>query len=303
MKYKSILPFLAIVLSGCGATYTSVKEGPTLLNSVAKTKEFKFLKPNQELASQLTEREIILAVKNEISERAPFSGCRTLCTERKNYNAPLEKWGRQVALDHKNNAINLTLINGEEYKNTDISSNVTRNFKSTSVTATFNYEVEENSENFVFKLYPANTINIVPGKNPVFMTYKPLMSGAKLESRLVKLFEEITPTIDKTIIETGEFDVDFDPASVKTNFTRKLESWSGPSVETTTKTQYDESFKLQKDGVVAKVDLQIYLYRGKSKVEYRISYPYQIMFDGSSTIPSSSTMEQFVKHVQNIANS
>ncbi|AUL75411.1 hypothetical protein ATS72_017455 [Pseudoalteromonas sp. 13-15] len=297
MKYKLYISIvlLATFLSGCGATFKAVHAGKSPMQIVANKRVFEFTKVKQEGASSITEFDIAYAIKTQISGKAPYSNCGSLCTRRINPGAPLEKWGRTVSLNTSNKTIRLTLVNGELFSTGD--------FHSTKLYADFKYEISETPEKLIFTLFPASEVETVPGKNPIFMTYTPLMEGQKLEQRLVKLFSDINPSIKKKVTRSGEFNVDFDPASVKTNFTRLLDGWGRNESESTSKNKYESSFKLSIGKTTAKVDVNIFLYRGNSKVEYSISYPYIISGNGTSSVKEPAIMDKLIEHVRKVANS
>ena len=296
LKSSAMAVCMSFFLAGCGATYSKVEAGKTTLNKVASQKTFEFAKSTQTESMKLSSSDILSSVREEIKDKSPYSNCRSLCTKRSNSGGPTDVWGRKISHDSANQEIQLTLVNGEEYTNS-----YGTNLYSTNIKIPFQYELTEMSDKFVVVLFPPNEIETIPGSDPIFMNYKPLMEGENLSSRLVTLFDGLSPTLRSSVTREGEFNVDFDPASVKTNFTRLLSQ--SEVAESTSKTKYEQRFNLNLDGTTATVDVKIYLYRGKAKVNYRISYPYTIHSNGKTSEKDSSYMDNLEKRVREVANS
>jgi hypothetical protein len=134
----------------------------------------------------------------------------------------------------------------------------------------------------------------------LFIPISSPISDKTLQELLDNVMDKPGKDIDRYVYSSGSFDVDFDPASVQTSFERKLKQ--RPNENKSNKRVYKNSFAFNSGGTVANVDLEIFLYRGKSKVEYRLSHPVSVSPDGTSQY-DEKLMGILLEHLKSVANS
>lgn len=291
MKYKLVAAVLlsSLIMTGCITTLEDIPAGefPIHLNSSKKVYTFK--QPT-DVRNKLTESDVLRALEREFSNNAPFSRCSQYCEQR--HSAEVNDfWGRNVVVDKGKNVFELKLAKGQRFRSGRVDS--------TNQIFRFPYTILNNDSVLIVEVTPAENVIVQPGSNIFGVNFSKLLDDKGITKYVSSMLEDAKPEIEMRRTRTGEFDVEFDPASVKTNFTRLL---SKREVNRTNDTKYSESYSYREEGVYAEVDLNIFLYRGKSKVEYLVRVPYVIKSDGVSTEPTDEVMNNVINRIKSIAN-
>ncbi|WP_448248104.1 hypothetical protein [Thalassotalea agariperforans] len=236
--------------------------------------------------SVTTKENIRTLLESHIRQYAGYGNCGfRLCSR-----GGLESWGTEVASTEEN--ILLTYVNQENYSTGNV-------YKTTLATA-LPYVLTENDSTITVSMKPASKVELKQGMGP-FVPISPLLSDAKLAVLLERIIKAPAPLLRQDIVKSGEFNVDFDPASVQTNFERKFRYRENDNNGQHDRT-YKNNFSLHLNGVNAKVSLNVFLYRGKSKVEYRISYPVRVQGNGDSNFREDFS-SRIIQELKDVANS
>jgi hypothetical protein len=288
MKFKNIaaLAVVVAVVSGCKST---PKNRDITLSLPTNNQTFEYNKLPGAAKDVVTLHRVKNAVKQHVSAHAGFSHCRGECQRRS--TADIKRvWGKTVSMT--DTEVKITYFNGDKFSGGSA-------YLSKIHTA-FPYSIQETETSFRVSLSPALKANAENASSPLFIPYSPPVEDQKLQELLTSVMTEQGQVIEGSVYSNGEFDVDFDPASVQTSFERKLKQRSNENKSNNR--IYKNSFELISGNVIANVDVSIFLYRGKSKVEYRLSHPVSVSADGTSQY-DEKIMGKLLEHLKEVANS
>jgi len=295
MKLNKVASLLLsfTVLTGCNTTLIPSSEEKTFQFENIPSKEFKYIKaPDGLIGVQV--RDVRSHTINELKRLSSWGRCNLSLCSKSTVSGLADKWGTTASVNE--NTFNLNFINGELYDST--------RFKKTTTSTSFQFDITETENEITLTLHSAKSAHLKPGRNAIGIPYFPLLNESKTKQRVESIFNSFTkPKITKkgSHRSTGEFNVPFDPASVITSFERLASRVNAQ--DSTIERKYKDSFTLKVDGKYAHVNLEVYLYRGKSKVAYSISYPYEVYDNGTHTSDSGKALSSIEKRVKEIANS
>lgn len=288
MKLKSIalVAVVLAVVSGCKST---PKNRDIALNLPTNYQTFEYNKLPGAASDVVTLRSVKQAVKQHVSTHAGFAHCRGEC-EKWSTSDIKNVWGKDISLT--DSEIKITYFRGEKIRGggTYLSK----------IHTAFPYLIQETEDSFKVSLSPAIKATAEDASNALFIPISSPVKDHKLQELLSSVMKEEGQEIEGRVYSSGEFDVEFDPASVQTSFERKLKQ--RPNDNKSNNRIYKNSYELRSGNIVADVDVSIFLYRGKSKVEYRLSHPVSAGADGTSHY-DENIMRVLLEHLKRVANS
>lgn len=297
LKNFVILAVMLSVISGCKST---PKIRNIALDLPANHQTFTFKKLQGEAEKVTTVSSVHSTIRNHVKKYSGYAHCNAgsffgsnfgKCT--KNYTADVTKfWGQNVNVATE--SIDITYFRGEKL------SGSSGDYR-TEVSASLPYKLTETDKAIKVDLFPATQAVETKGSDAILIPISSLVSDEKLQTLLSNVMTADKPSITSNITRTGKFDVNFEPASVQTNFERKFDKRAKSSNSQESRT-YENTFDITVDNLDASASIKIFLYRGKSQVEYSISHPVTVSADGSSSY-STATMDKLVKLLQEVAHS
>lgn len=286
---------LGVVLAltvGCKAT---VEPRAIVLDSNVESRTFIFKKLDGAGKDVVTASSAKQAVAKHIKAHAGFGHCRSSmfggnCS--KKATADIKKyWGTSVV--PVNNEYQVTYYNGEKISGGG-------DYRTT-VNVVLPFSITETNETITVKLAAANSAEVKPMRDALFMEISPLVTTDKLKGYLSDVMVKGVPTINSYVYKEGEFNVKFDPESVKTNYVREFSGIKfSDATNGTIASSYFDLYKGRKE-VGAKV--QIYLYRGHSKVKYSVKYRVSASGDGGVDYDSGALLNEVATLLKKVAKS
>mgnify|MGYP000492079012 CR=1 FL=1 len=288
MNFKRIMVagLLVGLVSGCK---TTAENRNVALQLPTNNQTFSFQKLSGNAKDVTTVASVKSALKRHVEAHSGYAHCRSgECSKRS--TADIKKvWGRKVHLTE--NEVKISYFNGEK-----ISGGGTY---LTKINTAFPYTITEDSDSIDVTLSPATSAVVAQGSNAIFIPISAPVDDVELQKLLADVMTKKGTKIKNRVHKSGEFDVDFAPDTVQTNFERKLNLTRKNNANNRV---YENSFELRAGNVVGKVNLKIFLYRGKSKVEYSLSHPVTVTADGKSSY-SAETMDKLLQELKKVANS
>ncbi len=288
MKFKNVavLAVALAVVSGCKST---PKSRDITMGLPTNSQTFKYNKLPGVAKDFVTLRKVKSAIKQHVSAHTGFEHCRSECS--KWSSSDIKKvWGKKVSMTDKE--VKVTYFNGEK-----ISGGGTYLSK---IHTAFPYSIEDTGNAFKVSLSSASKAIAEDASNAIFIPISSPLKDKRLQELVTNVMEEEGQAIEGYVYSEGEFNVDFDPASVQTSFERKLEQTSNENKSDNR--IYENKFEIRVGNVIADVDVKIFLYRGKSKVEYRFAQPVSVSANGTIEFDEKA-MSTLLEHLKEVANS
>ena len=286
LKRLAVIAVILSFVSGCKST-PDIRDIPLSLTAKNKTLEYKKL-PGV-ASNVVTLGTVKNALREHVSAHTGYTQCDIECG--KWQTADIKSiWGKKVSLT--DSEVKITYFRGDKFR--------TGSTYLSKVHTAFPYQIEETTESFKVNLLPAMTATAEDASDALFIPISSPVSDKTLQELLDNVLNKPGKNIDRHVYSSGSFNVEFDPASVQTSFERKLKQ--KPNENKSNKRVYKNSFTFNSGGTVAYVDLDIFLYRGKSKVEYRLSHPVSVSPDGTSQY-DEKLMGILLEHLKSVANS
>lgn len=309
MKKIIISSIIPIFLMGCNSTFIPSGEDKTYNYPIIPSKSFVFTKAPTEL-NGVTVADVRSETIEQIKKLSTWGRCRPICHNTIHGLTTTNIRGTRYSTN--NDEVNVTFVNGANNPRIEGSGSVNTmkgisipaHHSETKIHSTFKYDITETEKEIILTLNSANISEVKPGRDIINIPYFPLMNEVETKQKLSNIFINFKrPVITKLNSHTvnGEFNVPFDPASVITNFERLATRVNNTS--SSTERQYSDSFNIVLDGVVANIDIKVYLYRGNSKIMYRVSYHYEVYDNGQHTSDFGGALKRFEAIVKEIANS
>ncbi|MEG3759028.1 hypothetical protein V5096_13860 [Pseudoalteromonas carrageenovora] len=286
LKRLTVIAVILSFVSGCKST-PDIRDIP--LNLTAKNKTLEYKKLPGVASNVVTLGAVKNALKEHVSAHTGYTQCNGECSKWQTADIKLI-WGKNVSLT--DSEVKITYFRGDKFR--------TGSTYLSKVHTAFPYQIEETTDSFKVNLLPAMTATAEDASDALFIPISSPISDKTLQELLHNVMNKPGKDIDRRVYSSGSFNVEFDPASVQTSFERKLKQTTNENMSN--KRVYKNSFTFNSGGTVAYVDLDIFLYRGKSKVEYRLSHPVSVSPDGSSQY-DKNLMGILLKHVKSVANS
>ncbi|MDP2561188.1 hypothetical protein [Psychrobium sp. 1_MG-2023] len=282
---------LAVALLASVGCKTSIEPRTISLQNNIKERTFEFKKLKGVGSNVTTTSSVKRAVADHIRSLSGFNNCRgEKCT---NYisQSIKEYWGTSV---HPiNDAFQLTYYSGQL-----VSGN--SDYRSV-INVSFPYTITETDSAITVKLLSATSAVVKTVRNPVFMEIPALVTDDRLQHHLTNIMVKGVPVITDIVRKKGEFNVDFDPESVKTNFVR---TYSSINFSNETNGAISSSyFKLYKDSQAVNTMVQVYLYRGQSKVEYKVDYEVSVKGNGTTDYDDGALLSEAAIRLEEVAKS
>ncbi|MBH0051979.1 hypothetical protein [Pseudoalteromonas sp. SWYJZ19] len=286
LKRLAVIAVILSFVSGCKST-PDIRDIPLSLTAKNKTLEYKKL-PGV-ASNVVTLGAVKNALREHVSAHTGYTQCDIECG--KWQTADIKSiWGKKVSLT--DSEVKITYFRGDKFR--------TGSTYLSKVHTAFPYQIEETTESFKVNLLPAMTATAEDASDALFIPISSPVSDKTLQELLDNVLNKPGKNIDRHVYSSGSFNVEFDPASVQTSFERKLKQ--KPNENKSNKRVYKNSFTFNSGDMVAYVDLDIFLYRGKSKVEYRLSHPVSVSPDGTSQY-DEKLMGILLEHLKSVANS
>jgi len=286
---------LGAVLALTVGCKTTVEPRTIAIDTNQEGRTFVFKKLDGAGKNVVTASSVKQAVAKHIKAHAGYGHCRSSmfggnCTRKA--TADIKKyWGSSVV--PVGNEYQITYYNGEKISGGG-------DYRTT-VNVNLPFTINETDEAITVKLHPASSAQVTPMRDALFMEISPLVSGDKLKGFMSDVMITGMPVINGHVYKEGEFNVEFDPESVKTNFVREFKTIKFSDAKNgTIASSYFDLYKGRKE-VGAKV--QIYLYRGHSKVEYSVKYSVTANGDGSVDYDDGALLNEVATRLENVANS
>lgn len=289
MKLRNIVVVSALIalVSACKMTAENRTINLTPTNTSA-TYVFKKLPGDGQPVT--TTSKVRSLIEWHINQHAGYGGCGGRLCQQVGSSGIVHSWGTEVSSTQ--DKIALTYVKQDRYS--------TGGTYRTTLTTSLPYVLTENEDAITVNLLPATKVELKEAMGPIMPISQPL-SDERLIGFLNNLLKVPAPTLKQDVSQSGEFDVDFDPASVQTNFERKFDYRANDNNSQRDRT-YKNNFSLTLYGVTAKVSLNVFLYRGKSKVEYRVSYPVKVNGNGNSDFKEDFA-RKIIQELKDVANS
>ncbi|MDN3381559.1 hypothetical protein QL995_02540 [Pseudoalteromonas sp. APC 3358] len=286
LKRLAVIAVILSFVSGCKST-PDIRDIPLSLAAKNKTLEYKKL-PGV-ASNVVTLGTVKNALREHVSAHTGYTQCDIECGKWQTADIKLI-WGKKVSLT--DSEVKITYFRGDKFR--------TGSTYLSKVHTAFPYQIEETTESFKVNLLPAMTATAEDASDALFIPISSPVSDKTLQELLDNVLNKPGKNIDRHVYSSGSFNVEFDPASVQTSFERKLKQ--KPNENKSNKRVYKNSFTFNSGDMVAYVDLDIFLYRGKSKVEYRLSHPVSVSPDGTSQY-DENLMGILLEHLKSVANS
>ncbi|TMO56369.1 hypothetical protein [Pseudoalteromonas phenolica] len=286
---------LGVVLALTVGCKTTVEPETITLDTNIEGRTFVFKKLDGAGKNVVTASSVKQAVAAHIKAHAGYGHCRSSmfggnCARKT--TADIKKyWGSSV--NSIENEYRITYFNGEKISGGG-------DYRTT-VNVNLPFTINETDESFTVKLHPATSAQVTPMRDALFMEISPLVNGDKLKEFIDDVMVKGMPVINGHVYKEGEFNVEFDPESVKTNFVREFKTikFSDAKNGTIASSHFDIYKGRKKVG--AKV--QIYLYQGHSKVEYSVKYSVTANGDGSADYDDGALLNEVATLLEKVAKS
>lgn len=296
MKLKNIAVIAVIaIVSGCKSTPT-VRDIP--LNTPTNTQNFEYKKLNGNAKNVVTLYRVKSAIERHVNNHTGFNHCGRSggCSKRKSGDFT-DIWGKEISMT--DTEVKISYYNGEKFKSGSP--------YLSKVHTAIPYSITETDSSFLVSLAPATKATAEDGKDAIYIPISSPIKDESLQHKLTEIMTSKGPEINGTVYSKGEFNVNFDPASVQTNFERKLKrrplDRTRLSNENNSNNRvYKNSYELSVSGITAKVGVNIFLYRGKSKVEYSLSHPVSVTAKGGIDY-DEKIMTKLLEYLKEVANS
>lgn len=286
---------LGVVLALAAGCKTTIEPKTITLDTNREGRTFVFKKLDGVGTDVVTVSSVKQAVAKHIKAHAGYGHCRSSmfggnCSRKS--TADIKKyWGSSVV--PVKNEYQITYYNGEKISGGG-------DYRTT-VKVSLPFLINETDEAITVKLHPASSAQVTPMRDALFMEISPLVTGDKLKGYLSDVMVKGVPVINGHVYKEGEFNVEFDPESVKTNYVREFSGIKFSDAKNgTIASSYFDLYKGHKE-IGAKV--QIYLYRGHSKVEYSVKYPVSASGDGSVDYDSGVLLNEVATRLEKVAKS
>lgn len=291
MKLQNSL-FVGLVLSLLVGCKTTPENKTFALIPINKSATYVFPKLSGEASNVVTRESVKGALVGHINQHAGYTHCGSLGCTKVPYPGNQSTWGKEIS-PFEENKIRVTYFMKDTFRH--------RGTYKTTLMTSFPYEISETDTQFKATLLPPTSAHLNEAVNPYFLPISAPLDEKELNTLVARVFNDKPVNIKSSITTNGEFDVDFDPASVQTNFER---IFKGKRIEDNTKTNraYQSRFNIYKNDIEANVEVAIYLYRGKSKVEYKVTHPVTVNGNGKSDY-NPALMNNLIESIKQAARS
>lgn len=287
MRVKLFLfAFVAVLSTGC-ATVDLEPQFVALDN--ASKKEFVF-KSTRQNGEPVSEQVVIKAIRDQIEKQSRYD------KQKRRHSGSGGLYDvRGIDVQSTANKIYLRYINGEYYSST-------QNLRITKIELSYDVKIEK-TENLITAIVSTpESYQVVPGRSPIFTTYKPMLSNMEIQNDIAKINDGMMPQLAFSEKVSGEVDVKYSDESVYANFKRLLGDYKYRDDEVK---KYDiakdKVFSLVTDGSKIPVKVAVFPYRNGSKVTYEFFVNYLLNNDGTSTY-SEQTVNQYIAKLEKVAN-
>lgn len=277
-------------LAGCSLT----AEPYTIPLTNLKAKTFTFKKFSAEGYEAVSKDDAIKAVSKYIEKNSAYNHCKSSlygssCSKR-GKSGIVVSWGKN--LHAKEHNFELIYFRSDRYSPKDI-------YKA-ELKQLLPYNVIESDNSVVIELLPPTEAKATPSSGAPVLEFNVGISNKNVVAWTNRLFtSKELASFDELVVDSGEFNVDLDPQSVKSNLIRKHQiSFSDDS----NGVQATASVDWRIDNSPINLDIIISLYRGKSKVEYKINQSFTLRSDGSVERFSPEAIKIAIETLKQAAN-
>lgn len=271
IKRVTTAAILATTLSAC----VSVEPARDVTIPSTNGKTFTFNKTPAP-GINLTKSQVLSGLKWQISEMASHRyGCNPMCKTPKDGRPGY--YYRGAIIEQGTNSYTVTYRRGESYLSTGGSMMESHR----DITAELPFTVDEQNDAWVVKLSGPTSMHKTRGNDDWFL----FKTNEQAIAQYNKLISKLDPEIVHMKSDSGEFRVNYDPASVITSLNRKLR----PISSTTQGTGgYSNIYKLQYGDQTAEAEVKVYLSKGKSLIEYTIKQRLVVNAEGGSSFDANA---------------